>query len=195
MGLFHVGGYFWSPQLVGWGTPGRGATYELKGYYSRRLDGRRGALSAAQRSRQTLDAWSFPGVYALYKAEVLVYVGQALCLGDRLLQHWRQDHLVGRWDAFSWFSPAKPVEARGGLTVPEPMPTKTGDSDLEPFLNEMEALAILLGNPLENRQVAQPGEHFWWLTQLRSEHAEETELSALSRQVAELRELLLARER
>lgn len=193
MGLFHVGGYFWSPALVGWGQPGRGARHELLGYYAGQQDGRRGALSAEQRARQTIDAWALPGLYALYKGSTLVYVGQGEPLGARLLSHWRQDHLVGRWDAFSWFSPAK-LESRGGRMTFADRPRSVANATPVPaLLNEMEALAILLGNPLENRQVAQPGAHFRWLQQLRSEKADETELQALRREVSALASLLRER--
>src|SRR5215475_7134005 len=106
MGMLNSAGIMWSPELVGWGSHGSSRTRELLGYYAARLDKHagRGALPEAQRKRQTLNFWNLPGVYALYKGNTIVYVGQATRIGDRLLSHHRMDHLVGRWDAFSWVS-------------------------------------------------------------------------------------------
>ena len=192
LGLFKTAGWRWSPGLVGWGSPGRGSTTEMSGYVSEKLDGKRGRLSTDQRLRQTVDIWSFPGVYALYDRDVLVYVGQAGALGDRLLAHYRRDHLVGRWDSFSWASPLhlKQRTISGEITLSPASSPQFSKPGLEAFLNELEAFAIFFGRPIENRQEPDLAKGTRWLEQVRSEHSEVTVLEvvqAIQNSVAELK--------
>lgn len=89
-------GLFWDRRNVRW----RG---------NRRI-GKRCLLGLRKRAKRTgeVDFWLQAGIYALYTDDYeLVYVGQAglgdaSCLGNRLLSHTRDD-LAGRWDIFSWF--------------------------------------------------------------------------------------------
>lgn len=178
-GLFGLAGWMWSPHLVGWGRPGPTPTREMLGYSAERLDDKKGKLSAKQVERQTVKVWDIPGIYALYNGRALVYVGQATKLGDRLLAHYRVDHLVGRWDTFSWASPASIVVKGGQNGSPKrldvaPAPDKTRRVALKTFINEMEAFAIFVGNPIENRQEPNLGDHTWWLEQVKSAYADTT---------------------
>lgn len=182
MGMIKCAGHMWSPQLVGWGRPGPNPTRELLGYYAGKLTGKtgKGALSAEQRRKQTLDFWSVPGVYILYKGDAVVYVGQATCLGDRLFDHHRNDHLVGRWDSFSWVSTRAINEVPDGtapgvmdrIEIDQQPPLNVDGGTLEQWLTELEAFAILAARPVDNRQVPNFGNHTWWFLQIRSEHAD-----------------------
>ncbi|WP_437489412.1 GIY-YIG nuclease family protein [Sorangium sp. So ce1014] len=182
MGMFNSAGLMWSSELVGWGSPGRNPTCELLGYYAGKLSAQqgRGALSELQRKRQTLNFWDVPGVYALYKGDTTVYVGQANRIGDRLLAHYRTDHLVGRWDAFSWVSPVDIAEKIDSTKpqdieqVPLPQGSPVSGS-MDKWLDEVEALLILLAKPLDNRQNPSFGDHTWLFTQIRSDHASATQ--------------------
>ena len=193
MGMLNSAGIMWSPALVGWGYQGSAPTRELLGYYAARLDEHagRGALPEAQRKRQTLNFWSLPGVYALYKGNTTVYVGQASRIGDRLLSHYRMDHLVGRWDAFSWVSPTDFVE-RIDTRKPQDivaLPLARGSpasASLYAWLTEVEALVIFIAKPIDNRQIPKPGEHTWFFTQIRSQHADATQAEMIKRLYAKL---------
>ena len=172
-------GWKWSPNLVGWGRPGPNATKEILGYWPRKLDGSKGKLSDEQRARQVLNLWDLPALYALYKGQQLIYVGQGNPLGERLLSHYRVDHLVGRWDSFSWVSPSDVVIVGGQNYSPKRLalaapPANVSGTTLDEFLTEFEAFAIFFGDPVDNRQQPNFGEHTWWLEQRRSPHAEKT---------------------
>jgi hypothetical protein len=193
MGMLNSAGLMWSPELVGWGYQASTPTRELLGYYAARLDGHagRGALPEVQRKRQTLNFWGFPGVYALYKGDTTVYVGQASRLGDRLLSHYRTDHLVGRWDAFSWVSPTEFVERINTMAPrdiePVPLARRSPTStSLNAWLTEIEALVILMAKPIDNRQIPKPGDHPRFFTQIRSEHADPTQVEMLEKLYAKL---------
>lgn len=168
MSLINMAGWMWSPELVGWGRPGREPTKEMLGYYAGRLDGGRGRLSQDARVRQTINVWPVQGVYTLYKGDTLIYVGRGY-LGERLLAHHRQDHLVGRWDAFSWISHYEIDDDNSPLEL-SAVPQVSANA--EEFMRELEALLILMGNPLDNRQDPDFGEHTWWLEQTRSSYAD-----------------------
>ena len=165
----------WSPELVGWGSPGRNLNTDLPGYYPKHLtnDPSRGRLGDEQRKRQTLDFWNVPGIYVLYRGDTVVYVGKSDGggIGARLKQHYQTDHLVGRWDTFSWVSPtaieevfpsgdtSKPAESIRLGAAPDPIPTQA----LSGWLTEFEALGILLARPYDNRQVPNPSDDIWWV--------------------------------
>lgn len=178
----------WSAELVGWGYQGPNPTCEMLGYYAAKLAAHqgKGALSEAQRKRQTLNFWGAPGVYVLYKGDATVYVGQATRIGDRLLDHYRKDHLVGRWDAFSWVSPADFIEKIDSSKPQdiEPVPPPGGSptsASFEKWLDEIEALTILLAKPLDNRQEPKFGDHTWFFTQIRSDHADLTQAEMIEK--------------
>ena len=74
-----------------------------------------------------------PGVYALYRKERLIYVGQAKNLFGRLSAHLRDRH-AGTWDRFSAY-----VTARHDL------------------VHEVEALALRMAYPVANRRLGRFG--------------------------------------
>jgi hypothetical protein len=181
-GLINCMGRFWSPQLVSWGPRSK---QELLGVCPYRFDNKRGPLSKAQRGRQTIDFWNEPAVYGLFRGDEVVYIGKALALGERLWAHHSFDHLVGRWDSFSWVSPTeieKKFDKAGTLSLSPNSPLKddpdgamvTGPASLTGWMSEVEALAILFATPFENRQVPRPGDHHWFFEQARSEYAQLT---------------------
>lgn len=185
--MFQLAGYGWSTKLVGWGRPGPGSKREMLGYYPRKLKGGKGAISAQQRRNQTIDVWNVPGVYALHKGDALVYVGQATQIGARLLAHYQLDHLAGRWDTFSWFSPVELQIKYRKVSLPSVMPKKLPVCKLHEFLDEMEALCILVGRPFENKQEADLG--VYWLNQIPSVYAEPHPDELIRNLTAQVREL------
>lgn len=192
MAMILCAGANWSPELVGWGAPGRTPNQELPGYHAGKLTNHpsKGRLSDAQREKQTINFWDVPGIYVLYRGDAVVYVGKSDDggIGARLKQHHESDHLVGRWDTFSWLSPApvdevfpggdktKPAEKLALGTAPNP-PTV---ASLSAWLSEVEALGILLARPLDNRQVPDLSGDLWWFTQIRSKHAKLTQQEMLT---------------
>lgn len=194
MALFKLGGSGWTPKLVGWGTPGPQPTRELLGYVPTRLWGRgNGAMSSAQRAAQTVNVWSIPALYALYKGDTLLHVGQTDSLGARLLAHHASDHLAERWDTFSWLSPVGlEVDGRRRFVgVSAARPARLEAPRRGAFLDEMEALCVLVGRPFENRQ--QPWHDATWLYQVRSAHAEldgDEIIGRLAAEVASLRDAI-----
>lgn len=187
MAMIKCAGANWSPELVGWGSAGRTMNTELPGYYAGKLTNAptKGRLSDTQRKNQTLNFWNVPGIYVLYRGDAVVYVGKSedLGIGQRLKEHHQSDHLVGRWDTFSWVSPTAIVEV-----FPDGNTTGVADSiklessspnptvqNLSSWLAEIEALGILLARPLDNRQAPKLSDDIWWFTQVRSEHAQLTQ--------------------
>jgi len=187
MAMILCAGANWSPELVGWGSAGPKANTELPGYYAGKLTNvaAKGRLSDDQRKKQTLNFWDVPGIYVLYRGDAVVYVGKSEDggIGARLKQHHQADHLVGRWDTFSWVSPTPVVEVFPGNDATKPaekielglLTTVPTITDLSGWLAEVEALGILLARPLDNRQVPDLSKDIWWFTQVRSEHARLTQ--------------------
>lgn len=187
MAMILCAGANWSPELVGWGSPGPGATSECLGYYAGKLTNHngRGRLGDEQRKKQTLNFWDVPGIYVLYRGDTVVYVGKSEDggIGARLKQHYQFDHLVGRWDTFSWVSPTPIVEEFPGGDETRPaeriklgtVPKDLASIPLPQWLAEIEALSILLARPYDNRQVPDLSKDLWWFTQLRSDHARLTQ--------------------
>jgi hypothetical protein len=186
MGMIHCAGYNWSPALVGWGSAGPTPNQELLGYYPGKLKNHtpRGRPTAVEQASKTLNFWDVPGIYVLYRGDTVVYVGKSEDggLGFRLKQHHQTDHLVGRWDTFSWVSPAASFEAFPGGdkkkpaalalgAAPDPIPIQA----LSAWLSEIEALLIQLARPYDNSQVPNLGNHVRWFEQLRSKHAVKTQ--------------------
>ncbi len=182
----------WSPELVGWGSPGRTLNTELPGYYAGRLEtpASKGRLPEAQKVKQTVNVWNVPGIYVLYRADSVVYVGKSEDggIGARLKQHHQTDHLVGRWDTFSWVSPAPILAIFPGGDTSQPaerieigqVPNSPCAVGLSEWLTEVEALGILLARPIDNRQMPDLSRDLWWLTQVRSQHAELTDAEKLA---------------
>lgn len=86
------------------------------------------------------------GVYLLYDAREVIYVGRAIegRLGARLYEHtW--DRLASRWDRFSWFG-LSPVSPEGKL---QPMASSIDASKLAPAL---EAILVEAVEPRQNRK-------------------------------------------
>jgi hypothetical protein len=86
------------------------------------------------------------GVYLLYDAREVVYVGRSTerPLGLRLYEH-TLDRLGSRWDRFSWFG-VRPVSEEGALGTP---PVQYGSESLLPVL---EAVLIEALEPRQNRK-------------------------------------------
>ena len=187
MAMILCAGANWSPELVGWGSAGPRANTELLGYYAGKLSNHtpKGRLTDGQREKQSLSFWDVPGIYVLYRGDAVVYVGKSEDggIGARLKQHHQTDHLVGRWDTFSWVSPTPVVEVFPGNDKTKPAekivfgttPTAPGATSVSEWLAEVEALGILLARPLDNRQVPDLSSDLWWFTQVRSKHARLTQ--------------------
>ena len=164
----------------------------MLGYYAGKLSHHvpRGRLTDEQREKQTLSFWDVPGIYVLYRGDAVVYVGKSEDggIGARLKQHHQVDHLVGRWDTFSWISPTPIVEVFPGGDQTKPAekielgtpPTAPGATSVSAWLAEVEALGILFARPLDNRQVPDLSRDLWWFTQVRSKHARLTQEEMLS---------------
>lgn len=187
MAMILSAGANWSPELVGWGSAGRTPNTDLPGYYSGKLTNhpKLGRLSDEQRAKQTLSFWDVPGIYVLYRGDAVVYVGKSEDggIGVRLKQHHQTDHLVGRWDTFSWVSPMPIVEVFPGSDSSQPAsglafgaaPSPPTAANLSTWLAEIEALGILLARPLDNRQVPDLSTDLWWFTQVKSKFARLTQ--------------------
>ena len=90
------------------------------------------------------------GIYALYADYSLIYVGQTGAGSDRLfkrLKYHMTDHLVERWDRFSWFGTQ-------WVTKTHKLSTDTAavHQDMSKALNIIEAVAIAIAEPRLNLQ-------------------------------------------
>lgn len=105
------------------------------------------------------------GIYVLYAAYDLVYVGQnnGQELLSRLKQH-RKDDLAERWDKFSWFG-LRTVNKNGSLAGYNQEVHAT-NSDV---LNHIEAILIHTIEPRLNRQGGKFGEKIERYLQIRDE--------------------------
>lgn len=187
MAMILCAGANWSPELVAWGTAGRTPNTEMLGYYASKLRNHppKGRISDEQRGRQTLDFWAVPGIYVLYRGDSVVYVGKSEDggIGARLKQHHQADHLVGRWDAFSWVSPMPIVESFPGDDESKPAekikfgatPLQPTPADLSSWLAEIEALGILVARPFDNRQLPNLSKELWYFSQVKSTHSQLTQ--------------------
>lgn len=129
MGLINAFGMFWSRSEVDWSK--RNASL----------------LGVQQSGSQKVDFGLQAGVYLLYDASRVVYVGRVTepRMGQRMWEHTR-DRLTGRWDRFSWFG-VRPVQQNGELgALPE---SGIGVSTL---IATMEALLIEGLEPPQNRR-------------------------------------------
>ena len=129
MGLINAFGMFWRRSEVHWTN--RGA----------RL------LGAQQSGSLEVDFSEQAGVYLLYDADRVIYVGRVTepRLGARLWEHTR-DRLTGRWDRFSWFG-VRAVMDTGTLS-----PVPTAGIEVSTLIATMEALLIEGLEPPQNRR-------------------------------------------
>ena len=84
-------GEFWNPDIVDWGTQGKGNKGTL--------------IGKIKPSNKHIDFWESRGIHVLHDNFKTICVGKAIksALGKRLRDH-LSDRLAGRWDMFSRFS-------------------------------------------------------------------------------------------
>lgn len=129
MGLINAFGMFWSRTEVDW---------------SRRSTK---LLGVQQSGSQHVDFGQQAGVYLLYDAGRVVYVGRVTepRMGQRMWEHTR-DRLTSRWDRFSWFG-VRPVQQNGQLgPIPE------SGIEVSTLIATLEALLIEGLEPPQNRR-------------------------------------------
>lgn len=166
MALFRIGGYKWSPEVIGWGESDGDNKHGMFSYSARRGDGGKGKLTKAQLSSRKVNVCGVHAVYSLFNNESLVYIGEGM-LGPRLAMHYRDDELVGRWNAFTWVSPwslkiSSTDTHRQWLAPPAKTPKKITPKEL---IEHVETIAIRLAAPNENRQNPSASNHITWLKQ------------------------------
>jgi hypothetical protein len=134
--LIRAFGTFWNPEIVDWGSLGRGNQGRLLGKVP--IDGK----------THTVDFWEGKGIYVLHDNFDTVYIGKAFGteLGPRLRNH-LSDRLTGRWDMFSWYTLSTVNKTSSDLRAP-------GKRQLAPeTVNDtLEALAISISDPPLNRR-------------------------------------------
>jgi hypothetical protein len=129
-------GLFWSERDVFWGRPKDEG--KLWGREKTPL-GRPGAPTKAERDNAQ-NYREYIGLYCLYGAGQLIYIGEAglgtqTTLFSRLKQH-RTGSMAGRWDSFSWFGRSQ----------------CSGKTDVKGALAQLEAITIAIINPGFNKQ-------------------------------------------
>jgi len=129
-------GLFWKVENVFWGKPRNPGS----------LWGSRTQSAKAIR----VDFRKQRGIYALYAEYQLVYVGQTGAGKDRLFNRLKShlsDHLVERWDRFSWFGTQ-------WVTKQHKVSTDTGKihADMAKVLNVLEAIVVAVAEPRLNLQ-------------------------------------------
>lgn len=145
MSLITLGGNKWSPELVGWGAPGRRPQREMLGCPAKQ--GIRGRPRKTNAQLQSVNVWPVHAVYALYADHSVVYVGEGN-LGDRLLKHLRSDSLAGRWNSFSWLSPWEYTVSQGGTPAAVNAPAAfTPISDPKILVELLQLVVIRLADP------------------------------------------------
>lgn len=134
--LIQAYGEYWNPDVVDWGSRGKGNKGVLDG--SVRIKGK----------KYTVDFWDAVGVYVLIDEFRPVYVGKAVNrrLGPRLRDH-LTDRFAGRWNMFSWFSQSTINTTHKNLRQPGTRPLNP-----DTVTNTLEALAILITDPPLNRK-------------------------------------------
>jgi len=129
-------GLFWKSKDVFWGKQKNPGSL---------LGGRSQSSKAIQ-----VDFREQRGIYALYADYELIYVGQTGAGKDRLfarLKFHLSDHLVERWDRFSWFGTQR-------VTQQHKLSTDTAQvhQDMSKALNILEAVGIAIAEPRLNLQ-------------------------------------------
>lgn len=134
--LIRAYGTFWNPDIVDWGSVGRGNQGQMVGQV--KIDDK----------KCVVDFWDGKGIYVLHDNFSPVYVGKAfgIEIGPRVRHH-LTDRLRDRWDSFSWFTLSTVNKTYENLRAP-------GQRTLAPeTVNDtLEALAILITNPPLNRR-------------------------------------------
>jgi len=127
--LIHAFGIYWQRNLVHWKS-----TPDLLGIQQL------GATEVNFKDQR--------GIYILYDAREILYVGQAIeqTLGQRLRQH-TTDRLSGRWDRFSWFG-FYAVTDKGHLQDRK----KFESLDIQNIADILEAVLIECIEPRQNRK-------------------------------------------
>ena len=134
--MINTYGLFWKAEDVFWG-----------------VQKNKGSLLGSKTSSAkaiSVDFREQRGVYALYANYELVYVGQTGAGNDRLfnrLKYHTSDHLVERWDRFSWFGTQR-------VTQQHKLSTDTAKihEDMAKALNILEAITIAVAEPRLNLQ-------------------------------------------
>lgn len=135
--LIKAYGQFWNPDIVDWGSQGRGKQGHLWG--KTKKDG----------NTSRIDYWNSRGVYILHAEFKTIYVGQAFDtkLGPRLRTH-LTDRFMGRWDMFSWFSVSAPRFTQKDVSDGESQRQIATSS----LVDTLEAFGILIADPALNRK-------------------------------------------
>jgi hypothetical protein len=129
-------GLFWKVEDVFWGRP--------------RNPGRLIGSKSQSARAIAVDFRQQRGIYALYADYELVYIGQTGAGEDRLFDRLKfhlSDHLVERWNRFSWFG-TQWVTRQHRLSTD----TAAVHQDMAKALNILEATAIAIAEPRLNLQ-------------------------------------------
>lgn len=187
--LIRLAGKHWRPELVSWADGKRGA-YEMFGIPERRPKSERfPSVDGADPS--IVNVWGIHAVYALYARHELLYVGEGE-LGNRMWDHRFADHLVGRWDSFTWLSPDEyvPPSGPGARAAVKHRPDSAGQAGgSKGLVSLLEFVAIHLADPSENRKLHWREEQVRWLLQRASGNARpgvEKRLENLERRIEEV---------
>ena len=169
MDILKIGGRRWRVDRVFWGSPGRGSTIQMGGYFV----GARGRPTPETVNKRTANVANVSALYALLQRAEPVYVGEADKLGQRLHQH-LSDDLAGLWDEFTWVSPdAYSVDAttgRGEITLWNP--SLAINVTAKDIVALMELVAINFSKQGLNSQ--RPTLNVKWLIQAQSAKATPT---------------------
>lgn len=137
-------GEFWNPDIIDWGSKGKGNSGSLMGKV--KLEKTEGGTS--KKYSTIINFWNAKGIYVLYNDYEPIYVGKAFLtpLGIRLRDH-LTDRLAGRWEMFSWFSLSIIRQTKNDVSQP-------GKRTINPetINNTLEALAIIISDPKLNRR-------------------------------------------
>lgn len=186
--MIYTGGHRWKAADVGWGKPGVRSSSEVLGYFAGQAQ--RGRLSDADRKKRVVNVWDIHAVYSIFAGDKLLYVGEGK-LGDCLHRHYRTDHLIGRWDSFTWLSPYKySADANGIGQIAGPQAADLTVADAKKCVELLELASIILCDPPTNSQLPAAEKQIKWMDQERSEHAEPTvlsEVAALKKTIEELK--------
>lgn len=123
-------GLYWRAEYVDWGHKGPGGQGHLWGQ--------------REQGELRVDHWHQMGIYVLYHAHLVVYVGKATTLGTELRA--RRRSLAGRWDTFSWLG-LRDTDDQGNLTE------TAVNFGVQDTLDELEAILCNTIEPSLNRQV------------------------------------------
>ncbi len=168
MGLILTAGLRWSPLLVGIANPSRESQPHVLGYLpSPEAQGR---ATADQIKCWTVDVSAVHAVYSLLNGDRVVYIGKGV-LGERVVSHFRDDELAGRWDYFTWLSPCGIDTSKVPYTAKDWDPWANLRMTETHFFETVAVLAAHLADPEGNRPHPATDTDTRWLTQVRSPFA------------------------